>query len=38
MDFKQLIKRYGVEFVMNRMDIETYQELAIWFEDEGETM
>lgn len=32
-DFKDLINHYGVDFVMNRLDTETYSKLSSWFGD-----
>ena len=34
MDFKQLIDRYGVEFVFNRLDEETFDKILDWLMDE----
>lgn len=34
MDFEQLIKRYGADFVINRMGEDTFNLLAEWFLDE----
>lgn len=34
MDFKQLIERYGVDFVMNRLDEETFDKIMDWIVDE----
>lgn len=33
-DFKQLIDRYGVEFVFNRLDLETFDKIVDWLVDE----
>lgn len=34
MDFQDLIKQYGVDFAMNRLDEEVFQQIAGWFLDE----
>ena len=32
-DFKEFIDKYGVNFVMNRLDEETFDKLVDWFVD-----
>ncbi len=34
MDFESLIKRYGIDFVMNRLDEETFDKIMDWIVDE----
>ena len=35
-DFQDLIKKYGIDFVMNRLDENTFINLASWFLDDDE--
>lgn len=36
MDFQALVKRYGVEFIMNRLDENTFVALGAWWLDDDE--
>lgn len=35
-DFQDLIKKYGIDFIMNRLDNDTFINLASWFLDDDE--
>jgi len=36
MDFESLLDRYGIDFVMNRMNEEVFIKLADWFADDDD--